>query len=532
MITGDRAYWQADNSPGFVTTTVGQALRDMAVHRTDVDALRWMDGRIARSMTYAELLDRAERRAQEILSGASPGECIAVWAPNSVEWVTLEYASALAGTVLVALNPAAVDRELEYLLDSSSAVRLYTVKDSRGKPLLERARALVSRISSLCTVIDLDTPVDYEPGALPEVHPSAPLIYQYTSGTTGEPKGAILSHQTAYNAARMYGLLLDRGVDHQVSAAPLPYHHVAGSVSRLFGSLAVGGTHVVVPSADLAELAATTVACRVTHGGLIAKLAVDLLEDPAMLRLFDGHCLRTVGMGGAGIAPELIVRVENALGVKVINGYGQSESPHITLTLPDDSEEDRWTTIGRPVPLREVCILRPDATVATLGEVGEICTRGPLVMEGYLNAPEKTVAAFADGWLRTGDLGSMDERGYVRFSGRVREMIIRGGENIYPAEVEARLTEHEEILEAIVVPVPDLRWGEEVLAYVRLAPGSALADSSLREYARSVLAPFKVPSVWRIVDDFPRTAIGKVKRAELVSRAAAEYPVTVASQRA
>jgi fatty-acyl-CoA synthase len=536
MITGDRAYWETDNSLKLVTTTVGQALRDMAERSPDVDALRWMDRGTARSMSYAELLHRAASRAQEILSGASPGDCVAVWAPNSVEWVVLEYGSALAGTILVALNPAAIDRELEYLLSSASAVRLYTVESSRGRPLLERARAVASRIPTVRGVVDLEAPVTFGPGPLPEVRPSDPLIYQYTSGTTGDPKGAILSHQMAYNAARMYGVLLDDGVERQVSGAPLPYHHVAGSVSRLFGSLAVGGTHVVVPSADLAELAATTVAFRVTHGGLVAKLAVDLLEEPALLRRFDGHCLRTVAMGGAGIATEVIMRVEDALGVKVVNGYGQSESPHITLTVPQDADEDRWTTIGRPVPLRDVCILRPDATVAALGEVGEICTRGPLVMDGYLRAPEKTAAAFADGWLHTGDLGSMDERGYLRYSGRAREMIIRGGENIYPAEVEARLAEHEEILEVVVVPVPDLRWGEQVLAYVRLAPGSTLAEDSLRDYARSVLAPFKVPSVWKLVDDFPRTAIGKVKRAELVSRAAAEdgphSQVRVASERA
>ena len=517
---GGDAFWETDTSIPLLHTTVGEALAQAAVRSPSKDAIRWMHNGRCNALTYNELHQRATARAFEMLSIASPGDRVAIWAPNSVEWVVLEYASALAGMIVIPLNPAAVDGELEYALESSGAALLYTVQDSHGKPLYVRSHAVIDRMQQNCQVVDLDVLVTAPACDLPTVRPEDPLLYQYTSGTTGSPKGAILSHYAAFNAARMYGILLDSGVEHQVSGAPLPYHHVAGSVSRILGSLAVDGTHVVIPNADLRELADTILACGVTHGGLVAKLAVDLLDDHEMLRRFDGHQMRTLGMGGAGIAPELIKRVEDALDVRVINGYGQSESPHITLTLWEDSELDRNTTIGRPVPQRDVSIMRLDGSTANRGELGEICTRGPLLMAGYLDSPEQTSATLINGWLHTGDLGSMDDRGYISYFGRAGDMIIRGGENIYPAEVESRLTEHAEILEVVVVGVPDPRWGEQVLAYVRIAPTSTLDEEGMRTHARTVLAPFKVPVFWEVVSDFPRGSSGKVLRRQLKSSAA------------
>lgn len=520
MIVGGVAHWAMGPADTMHETSVGAALTRIAERHAEVDALRWMEHGSVRSLTYGELVRLATARAHEILDDVSPGEVVAIWGPNSVEWAITEYASALAGTVLVALNPALVDREVEYVLHKSRAARLYAVAESRGKPLLERARALNERLDGLRTVCDLHADIGESSGPLPAVDPRAPFILQFTSGTTGDPKAAILSHRTAFNAARLYAELLSRSGERHVSCAPLPYHHVAGAVSRLVGTMAVAGTHVVVPSADLLQLAEMTVACEVTHGGLLGKLAVDALASEETLAAFSGHRMRTLGMGGSGIPPELIRRVEDAFGVAVVNGYGQSESPHIGLTVADDEPEDRWYTIGRPVPLRDVAILRTDGSFAELGETGEICTRGPLVMDGYLDDPEKTAEVFAHGWLHTGDFGSMDDRGYLRYLGRAREMIIRGGENLYPAEIEARLMEHHEILEVVIVPVPDDQWGELAFAFVRVAPGSTLEEATLREYARSVLAPFKVPAFWHVIDDFPRTALGKVVKTDLVTLAA------------
>jgi fatty-acyl-CoA synthase len=521
VIVGGVAQWAMGDDDVFQEISVGAALISVADRHPHVDALRWLDDDVVHSLTYEALLQSATARANEILDDLSPGEVVAVWGPNSVEWAVLEYASALAGTVLVALNPALIDREVEYALRKTRAARVYAVADSRGKPLLARARALAEGIDVVRTVFDLHADVGHLSGPLPTVDPAAPFLIQMTSGTTGDPKAAVLSHRSAFNASRLYSELLSMPGERHVSCAPLPYHHVAGAVSRLVGTMAVAGTHVVVPTPDLLQLAKATVACEVTHGGLVGKLAVDLLEDPKALAAFDGHRMRTLGMGGSGIAPELIRRVEEAFGVAVVNGYGQSESPHITLTVADDSPEDRWYSIGRPVPLRDVAILRGDGSVAGFGETGEICTRGPLVMDGYLNDPDTTADVFAHGWLHTGDFGSMDDRGYFKYSGRTRDMIIRGGENIYPAEVESRLIEHHQILEVVIVPVPDARWGEQPFAFIRLTPGSSLDEAALREFARSVLAPFKVPAYWCVINDFPRTALGKVIKTDLVSLAAA-----------
>jgi fatty-acyl-CoA synthase len=520
MIVGGVAHWAMAPTDTMQETTVGAALAQVAERHAHVDALRWVENGSVHALTYEELLRRATARAHEILDDVAPGEVVAIWAPNSVDWAITEYASALAGTVLVAINPALVDREVEYALRKSRAARLYTVAESRGKPLLARARALAERIDEVRTVCDLHADSGESSGPLPTVEPRSPFLIQFTSGTTGEPKAAVLSHRAAFNASRLYAELCSQPGERHVCCAPLPYHHVAGAVSRLVGTMAIAGTHVVVSSPDLMQLAEMTVACEVTHGGLLGKLAVDALESPDTLAAFAGHRMRTIGMGGSGIPPELIRRVEEAFGVAVVNGYGQSESPHIGLTVADDAPEDRWYTIGRPVPLRDVAILRGDGSIAEFGETGEICTRGPLVMDGYLDDPDKSAEVFAHGWLHTGDSGSMDDRGYLRYSGRAREMIIRGGENIYPAEVEARLIEHREILEVVIVPVPDARWGEQAFAFVRLAPGSALDATALREFARSVLAPFKVPAFWHVMDDFPRTALGKVIKTDLVTLAA------------
>lgn len=521
MIVDGVAHWAMGTADELHEVSVGEALTRAARRDPHVDALRWLEHGAPQSLTYGALLERATVRALEILDDMSPGEVVAIWGPNSVDWAILEYASALAGTVVVALNPALIDREVEYALHKSRAARVYAVEESRGKPLLARAQAIAERVDGVRSVFDLHADVSERDGSLPVVDPRAPFLIQFTSGTTGDPKAAVLSHRAAYNASRLYAELLSSPGEHHVSGAPLPYHHIAGAVSRLVGTMAVGGTHVVVPSADLLELAATVVACEVTHGGLLGKLAVDALESPDTLAAFAGHRMRTVGMGGSGIPPELIRRVEEAFGVAVVNGYGQSESPHITLTVADDDPDDRWHTIGRPVPLRDVAILRNDGSFAELGETGEICTRGPLLMDGYLDDPERTAEVFAHGWLHTGDFGSMDERAYLRYSGRAREMIIRGGENIYPAEVEARLIEHVEILEVVIVPVPDDRWGEQLYAYVRTTSGSTLDAAGLREFARSVLAPFKVPAYWQLVDELPRTSLGKVIKADLTTLAVA-----------
>jgi fatty-acyl-CoA synthase len=521
---GPYAYWPTDLSLPWDDTTVGAALRARAAAAPDATAMYWLEGGTLKSMSYQELLNAALACAARLLAVTeAPGDRVAAWTPNCPEWVVFYYACALSGRVMVPLNPMLSDAELSYALTHSGARALFTVTDFRGRDLVKRAEAVIrdfpgGRILELRRWPDLPA----AEGTLPEIAPSAPLLIQYTSGTTGRPKGAVLSHTCAYNNAHLRALLLQPG-PHEVWCSPSGFYHVAGSVSRVLGVMSVGGALVVVSEPKGTVVADLMERTRTTHAGLIGKLALDFLDD-ALLGTRDFSALTSLALGGATVTPDVVQRLVDALGVAVVNGYGQSESPHITGTRADDLAEDRLTTIGRPLPHREVCIMRPGTpNVADLGETGEICTRGRLVMDGYFHDDQATSAAIdAEGWLHTGDLGSMDDRGVLTFRGRLREVIIRGGENIYPVEVETALATCEGVEEVAVVGVPDPRWGAQVAAVVRGRPGAALSADALREHAAGMLAPFKIPRLWRFVPDLPRTASGKVRKNLLLEQIQAE----------
>jgi fatty-acyl-CoA synthase len=393
--------------------------------------------------------------------------------------------------------------------------------------LLERAQRLAGRLPRLRHILELSSWRETAGatrgggGRLPEVGASDPFLLQYTSGTTGRPKGALISHRAALNAGRLSGLRLQPGRD-EIYLSPLPLHHVGGSVSIVLGALGVGGAYVVVPVYDPAEVLDLLERTEATHAGLVPTMWLDMMAEPSFRQR--KFALRTVMGGGSKVPPSMVRRIEEELGVLVAIGYGQSESVSITQTWLDDSDLDKAETIGRPLPQREVRVVRPGtSSLVRIGEVGELCTRSPLVMDGYFELPDATAEVIdPQGWLRTGDLGSMDDRGVITFCGRTRELIIRGGENLYPREIEEALVLHPEIIDVAVVGAPDERWGEEVAAFVRLAPGSTLTEEAVRAYARSVLAPFKVPRHWRMVSDFPLTASGKIKKFELRSRLVGE----------
>jgi fatty-acyl-CoA synthase len=457
---------------------------------------------------------------------------VATWTPNSAEWVVLHYACVLAGMVVVPLNPVFTDHELTDVLTRSDASVLFTVDEFRGSHLLERARARLTdrpgtRVADLTRWRNLPT-TDV---ALPVVDPADPYLIQYTSGTTGKPKGAVLSHRAAYNNAHLRALLLQPG-DHEVWCSPTGFYHVAGSVSRVLGALSANGAVVVISEPKAHVMLDMMERTRTTHAGLIGKLALDMLDDETLGRR-DLSSLTSLALGGTAVAPHVVDQFRTILGVSVVNGYGQSESPHITGTRVDDSAEDRLTTIGRPLPHREVCIRRIGSSeVADIGETGEICTRGPLVMSGYFRDPIGTAAAIdSDGWLNTGDLGSMDERGVLTFRGRTREVIIRGGENVYPQEIEHVVEQAPGVAEAVVIGTDHARWGEEVTAVVRLEDGAQLDSEALSAFVAGRLAAFKVPRRWVAVSSLPRTASGKVRKNELKAQLADSRDVTIASDR-
>jgi fatty-acyl-CoA synthase len=508
------AYWPIDASLPFIETTIGSVLRERAAKDSQRTAVYAQHGDDITELSYGELLRDAEDLAQRLLVIAERGGRIATWTPNSTDWVVLHYACALTGIVIVPLNPMFTDRELADIVEQADVDAVFTVDAFRGGSLVDRARGALPAERAVVDIAQWRAlPVSDKP--IPTVEPHDPYLIQYTSGTTGKPKGAVLSHRTAYNNAHLRVLLLQSG-DHEVWCSTAGFYHVAGSVSRVVAALAANGALVVVSEPKARALLDMIERTRTTHAGFIGKLALDVLDDETLDQR-DLSALTSVALGGTAASPQLVEELCRRLGVSVVNGYGQSESPHITGTRVDDSLDDRLNTIGRPLPHREVCIRRIGSrATAALGETGEICTRGPLVMDGYFRDPVATAATIdEDGWLNTGDLGSMDERGFLTFRGRSREVIIRGGENVYPQEIEQVLDQAPGVAESVVVGTTHPRLGEEVTAVVRTEPGADLDEAALSQFVAERLAAFKVPKRWEFVDTLPRTASGKVRKTQV-----------------
>ena len=530
------SHFPPDSSEPVLDTTVGGVLRTAADAAPGAVALveGCPDAAARRRWSYAELLAAAERAAHALLSRFEPGEHVAIWAPNIPEWVIVEFGAALAGVTLVTVNPAYKPAELQYVLTQSKSAGLLMVPEFRGNPMAAALEAVRGELPNLREVVDLSAfdaflasgDARAATGPLPEVTPEHPAQIQYTSGTTGFPKGALLGHRAITNNARLSMGRLGFGSD-DAWVNPMPMFHTAGCVVATLGPLQAGGRIVLAPwfdpglFFDLVE----------EEGGsatlLVPTMLLACLEHPSFTGR-DLRNLRSVVSGGSTVPAELVRRVEKEMGVTFDIVFGQTESgPVITQTFPTDSPDDTAETLGRPLPQTEVAIrdVSTDAVVG-IGEVGEVCTRGYLVMQGYYDMPDATAAAItADGWLRTGDLGTMDERGYCRIAGRVKDMIIRGGENIYPREVEALLFGHPAVADVAVVGLPDERWGETVAAFVRPAGGAAVDPGELFEFCREHLAAYKTPRTWVIVDQFPTTASGKIQKFVLRDRlAAGEFP--------
>jgi fatty-acyl-CoA synthase len=522
---------------GLRETTIGSVLRDAAARAPGKAALIHGDpdrqGR--RQWTYSELLTGAERAARALLTRFEPGERVAVWAPNSPEWIILEFAAALAGLTLVTVNPAYQGDELAHVLGHSGADGLFlaeAVPQRDPRAVLDEVRGRLPRLRDVLSFADWDaftaagdTPTAAE-RRLPDVAPSSTAMILYTSGTTGRPKGAALTHRGLTNNARLAFEAGGIGPD-DVEINPMPLFHVGGSVLFTLGPVAATATQVLMSRFSPALELELIEAHRVTLLCGVPTMLMGLLGHPDLPKR-DVSSLRRVLTGGAVSPPALARQVEATLGVTYMIGFAQTEAGCvISLGTDADPADDRAETLGRPLPYGEARIadLRTGQT-AGCGEVGEICARGYLVMDGYLNAPEETAAAIdADGWLHTGDLGSMDNRGYLRIAGRLKEMIIRGGENIYPREIEEVLIAHPAVADASVIGVPDDYYGEVVGAVVR--PVASASDdgpsgegltAELAEYCRARLAAAKVPVRWLVTGSFPMTPSGKIRKDVLRGR--------------
>lgn len=453
--------------------------------------------------------------------GLGPGDRVGVWATNCVEWMMLQFGTAVAGVTLVNINPAYRSYELSFVLRKSRIKALFlNRRDARTdyEAILEESRA--GQDIALEHVVYLDSPqwpaFLCEPdGEFPNADPEEPANIQYTSGTTGSPKGVLLTHVNLVNNGRFIAEYL--GLTHRDRIClPVPLFHCFGCVIGTM-TAAVTGAAIVLPAPGFD--AGTTLRAiheeRSTAVYGVPAMFIAELQHPDF-RSFDLTSLRTGVMAGAPCPVEVMKRVATEMHCpEMVVGYGQTESsPIITMSRVHDDIETRCTTVGCAVPETEVRIASPETgETIPVGQQGELLARGYMVMKGYDGEPEATAKAVdQDGWLHTGDLAVMRPDGYFRITGRAKDMIIRGGENIYPREVEEFLYTHPKISDVQVVGVPDARLGETVLAWIRLKPGATADEEEVRSFCRNRLAYYKIPEHIRFVDSFPMTLSGKVQK--------------------
>jgi fatty-acyl-CoA synthase len=495
-----------------------------------------VDRAAGRRWTYAELAADVDALALALLElGIGRRDRVGIWAPNCGEWTLTQYATAKIGAILVNINPAYRTRELEFVINQSGTRLLVAAEKVKTSDYAGMIAEVRPRCPGLTDVVLLGSPqwqsmLDdgrrLDRGALDriELDIDDPINIQYTSGTTGFPKGATLSHHNILNNGFFVGELCNYTEADRI-CIPVPFYHCFGMVMGNLAATSHGACMVIpAPTFDpVATLEAVQAEhCTSLYGVptmFIAELSAPSFDD------YDLSSLRTGIMAGSPCPVEVMKQVIERMSMTEVGiCYGMTEtSPVSTQTRADDSVDRRVSTVGRVGPHLEVKVVDP-ATGRTVprGTPGELCTRGYSVMLGYWEQPDKTAEAIDSArWMHTGDLAVMDDEGYLAITGRIKDMVIRGGENVYPREIEEFLYTHPDILDAQVIGVPDARYGEELMAWVRLRPGAAtLTAESLREFCRGQLAHYKIPRYVHVVDDFPMTVTGKVRKVEMRERSA------------
>ncbi len=505
----------ADLSIDLVDTTAGALLIDAATAAPSAVAVVEVgEDRARRECTYVELLDAATRTAASLLTQYEPGDRVAIWAPSTLNWEIFQFGAALAGLVVVTVNPSYRSTELAYVLRQSGCKGIALVEEFHGVKLKEVLAGVRASLPELHYEHDLGSwspPGFAEPPQLPVVEPLSGALILYTSGTTGSPKGALLSHRSMVNNARLFARRFGLKRD-SVWLDPLPMFHLTGCGFAAMGAMWTQSTHVLFPFEP--GLALHLIESeRANFMPAVPTMLLAMLEHPD----FDSTDLSSLDVimsGGTTVPQEVVRLVESRFGAQFGVVFGQTEvSGVICQSFPDDSDADKTERVGQPLEHTELKVVDGQENVLPCGQTGQIQVRGFGVMLRYFNAPEQTAEAItADGWLRTGDLGAMDDRGYVQVVGRLKDVIIRGGENIYPREIEDRLHEHPDVADVAVVGVPDERWGEQVAAFVRFTEKAEVASEELKTFLRADLSPFKIPRIWVRVDQLPTTPSGKVRK--------------------
>jgi fatty-acyl-CoA synthase len=434
----------------------------------------------------------------------------------------VEFGAAMAGVILVTVNPAFRSNEVEYVLKQSRSAGILVVTEFRGNPMLATAQALLSRCPELREVIPFDRwdafleSGDIAKPELPKVRSTDPVMIQYTSGTTGFPKGALLHHRGLVNNGAHTA---DRAgiADGAVQMTTMPLFHTGGCVCCVLGAISRRATQVLVEAFDPGLVIELLDTYRGNAMLGVPTMLVAMMEHPSFATA-DLSSINAIYSGGSTVPASIVTALEQRLGAAFTIVFGQTEcSPVALMTWTTDSITDKAETIGSPMPNVEVKIVDPDTgETVPIGAIGEICTRGYHIMHGYFENEAASAAAIdTDGWLHTGDLGAMDGRGYCTVEGRLKDMIIRGGENIYPRELEELLFRHPKVGEVAVIGVPHEKWGEEVAAFIRPVAGAVIDKDEMTAYMRASLAPHKTPKHWFVVDSFPLTGSGKIQKYKL-----------------
>ncbi|MFJ5065297.1 AMP-binding protein [Kitasatospora sp. NPDC088556] len=530
-----RSYASGTSDVPLLGDTIGENL-DRAVRAfPERDAL--IDRATARRWTYTELAADVDALALGLLDlGIAKGDRVGIWAPNCAEWTLTQYATAKLGAILVTINPAYRSHELAYVLNQAGirllvAAERFKASDYAG--MIEEARPRCPELESRVLIGGPDWDAllaagrRADPGLLArrqrELAPDDPINIQYTSGTTGSPKGATLSHHNILNNGYFVGELLNYTEQDRI-CVPVPFYHCFGMVMANLAAISHGACTVIpAPSFDPGATLAAVAAERCTSLYGVPTMFIAELADPDFAR-HDLTSLRTGIMAGSPCPAEVMKDVIGRMGMaEVAICYGMTEtSPVSTQTRADDTVDRRVSTVGRVGPHLEVKVVDP-ATGRTVprGEPGELCTRGYSVMLGYWGEPERTAEAVdAARWMHTGDLAVMDQDGYLAITGRIKDMVIRGGENLYPREIEEFLYTHPDVLDVQVVGVPDARYGEELMAWIRMRAGAEpLTADTVRTYCAGRLAHVKIPRYVHVVEEFPMTVTGKVRKVEMRAEA-------------